>query len=391
MDPCEFYRQAIDRAARTPAKLGQAPLRMAQLATAEPGATPYEIVYEEGPVSLRRYEPRVPESERRSVPLVIAYPFINDPSILDFAADRSVVRAFADRGFPVYVVEWGDPTPLDRSLGLGDYVCRFLRNCVDYVREETGADAVHLHGYSTSAPLSVGYAGCFPEDVRTLVLQGPPLAFDAESTPRAVDGDRTRKDAASPAGPSLESGAANQADGIDLFRRLAAEHDPEQVADAFDVVPTPLLEVALALRKPVEYTVTNPLRLWDQFDDAAAVEEYGRKLSWASGGPNLPGTAYEAFVRELLVENRLLEGTWELCGRPVDLDRIGMPVLLILGAEDRFVPPRAALPFLEEISSEDTTVLEFPTGHVGTSVAAAAHEDEEWWPRALEWVAKRSD
>lgn len=48
MDPCKFYRQVADRAARTPARIGQAPLRAAQLTTAEPGVTPYESVYEEG-------------------------------------------------------------------------------------------------------------------------------------------------------------------------------------------------------------------------------------------------------------------------------------------------------------------------------------------------------
>ncbi|WP_254611715.1 alpha/beta fold hydrolase [Haloterrigena gelatinilytica] len=190
MDPREFYRQTLDRTARTPAKIAQAPLRTGQLATAEPGVTPYEVVYEEGPASLRRYEPRVPADERRDVPLAIAYPFINDPSILDFADDRSVVSGFLDDGFPVYVVEWGDASPLDRSLDLGDYVCRFLYDCIDHVREETGSDAVHLHGYSTSAPLAAGYAGLFPDDVRTLVLQGPPLAFetaaDGESEPRAA-------------------------------------------------------------------------------------------------------------------------------------------------------------------------------------------------------------
>ncbi|WP_254611714.1 hypothetical protein [Haloterrigena gelatinilytica] len=172
------------------------------------------------------------------------------------------------------------------------------------------------------------------------------------------------------------------------MRTLAANHDPQQIADAFDAVPSPLLEAALALRKPVEYTVTNPLRLWDRLDDPAVVEEYGRKRSWAAGGPALSGAAYAEFVTELVLENRLLEGTWELHGRSVDLERIDMPVLLILGTEDEFVPPRAARPFLEAVASEDAAALEFPTSHVGTSVAPEAHD--EWWPRAREWLSERS-
>ena len=360
MKPREFYRQVAVRIARTPAKAGRAPHRTARIATAEPGETPYEVVREERPVRLRRYDPRGPADGRRAVPLVIAYPFINDPSILDFAPDRSVVRGFLEDGYTVYVVEWDDPSPLDRSIGLGDYVDRLLRNCVDVAREETGADAVHLLGYSVSAPLVAGYAALAPETVRTLVLQGPPLAFD--------------------------SGAE---DDIDLFRKVAENHDPERVAATFDAVPPALLETALALRKPVEYAVTNPLHLWDRLDDDAFVEEFGRKLEWTRGGPAVPAATYREFVTELLVENRLLEGEWALNGRDVDLERLEMPVALVLGRDDKFVPRSASAPFLEAIPSDDTEIVDLPVGHVGLSVAPEAHE--EGWPRVREWLAARSE
>ncbi|TYL38781.1 poly(R)-hydroxyalkanoic acid synthase [Natronococcus pandeyae] len=355
MDPCEFSRQVANRTARTPRKLGQAPYRTLQLTAAEPGETPYDVIYEESPVRLRRYEPE--GEQTRDVPVLIAYAFINDPSILDFSPERTVVGTFLERGFPVYVVDWGDPSPIDRSLTLGDYVTRFLANCVDVVCETHATESVHLLGYSTSAPLAAAYAALFPDRVRTLVLQGPPLDFDTEA-------------------------------GMDLFRALAAEHDPEQVADAFDAVPTPLLEVAFALRKPVEYTVTTPLRLWDQLDDDEFVEEQGRKLEWTMGGPNLPATTYREFVEELLVENRLLENEWRLCGRRVDLSAIEMPVLLVLGEEDKFVPREASVPFLDEIESDDTAIVELPTGHVGLSVAEVAHE--QGWPRIADWLEERS-
>ncbi len=189
------------------------------------------------------------------------------------------------------------------------------------------------------------------------MLQGPPLDFDAD-------------------------------EGMDLFRALAAEHDPEQVAAALDAVPTPLLEVAFALRKPVEYTVTTPLRLWDRLDDDAFVEEQGRKLEWTAGGPNLPATAYREFVEELLLENRLIESELELGGERVDLSAIEMPVLLVLGEEDEFVPREASVPFLDGIGSDDAAIVELPTGHVGLSVAEVAHE--RGWPRIADWLEERS-
>ena len=359
MDPCEFRRQVADRLARTPAKVGQVPLRAAQLGAATPGKTPYEIVHEEPLVRLRRYEPRVPDGDERAVPVVIAYPFINDPSILDFAPDRSVVRGYLEDGFPVYVLEWTDASPLDRSLGVGDYVDRFLYNCVDVAREETGAEAVHLQGYSVSAPLVAGYAALHPDTVRTLVLQGPPLAFDAGA----------------------------EAD-VELFRLLAAHHDRESLAETLEAVPTELLEAGLLLRKPVELTVTYPLRLWDRLEDEAFVDETGRKLAWLVGGPTIPGTLYREFLEDLVLEDRLIEDEWRLNGRAVDLERIDVPVALVLGREDAFVPRAASLPFLEAIPSDETTVIELPVGHVGLSTSAEAHEGG--WPQVREWLAARS-
>ncbi|MDG5818162.1 alpha/beta fold hydrolase [Natronococcus sp. A-GB7] len=353
MDPLELSRQLTDRAVRAPRKLGQAPYRTLQLAAVEPGETPYDVVYEEHPVRLRRYDP---EQATDATPVVIAYAFINDPSILDFSPDRSVFGRFLDRGIPVYVVDWGDPSPIDRSLGLEDYVTRFLANCVDAVREREGTEAVHLLGYSTSVPLVVAYAALFPDRVRTLVLQGPPIDFRA-------------------------------GDDMELFRTLATGHDHDRVSRAFDAVPTPLLEIGLACRRPVEYTVTAPLWLWDRLDDPAFVEQQGRKLEWVQGGPDIPARLYREFVEDLLLENRLIENDLELGGRRVDLSAIDAPTLLVLGEDDRFVPRAASVPILEEIGSDEAEIVELPTGHVGLSVAEVAHE--RGWPRIVDWLAER--
>ena len=355
MDAFELHRQVADRLVRTPVRIAQSPLRIAQLLTAEPGETPYDVVLDRPTFQLRRYEPT--GADRRELPLVIVYPFINDPSILDFAPTRSVIGGFLEAGFPVYVFEWTEASPVQRSIGLGDYVERYLRECVDVALGETGADEAHLLGYSTSAPVAAAYAAVHPDTLRTLILRGPPLDFDA-------------------------------GDAVELLRTLAIHQDLELVADVFEVVPTEVLELALAARKPVHYGVRDPLRLWDRLDDDAYVEETGRKLHWLIGGPTLPVATVRDFLVDLLVENRLIRNKLELNGRRVDLGDVVAPVLLVLGRDDEFIPREASVPFLEGVSSEDTEVIEFPTGHVGLSVAPQAHE--EGWPRVREWLIERS-
>ena len=361
MDPFVFHRQLADRTARAPRKVAQLPARAAQVATADPGETPYEVIAEESILRLRRYDPAAVDGSARAdespIPIVIVYPFINDPSILDFRPDRSVIRCLLERGAPVYVLEWLDASPIDRSIGLDDVVARYLHRFVDVAREDADSTEVHLHGYSTGAPLAAAYAALHPERIRTLVLQGPPLDFDAGG-------------------------------GVGLLRLLAAHLPLETLVESFDAVPPPVVEGAFTLRKPVEYAATNPARLWDRLDDEGYVEDFARRLAWTADGPAVPGTFYREFVERLLLENRLIRNELRVDGRRVDVGSLAVPVLLVLGREDEFVPREASVPFLDVLSSDDTETLDLPTGHVGLSIAPEAHE--QGWPSVYEWLEART-
>lgn len=353
MFPFDVQRWVWKHAAQSATNAALAPDRAARVAAVDREPTPFDVVYAENKLELRRYEP---DERRHAVPVFLTYPLVNEPSILDFRPDRSVVRAFLDRGFEVYLVDWGEPSLLDASLTLDDFVDRYLVNCIDAARERSDAGTVHLHGYSTGVPLAIAYAALYPERVQTLFLQGPPI--DA-----ATDG------------------------GFFAFKEVFEEHDSERVEDVFGTVPAPFLDLALSARKPVEYAVENPIRIYENFDDAEFVEDHARKLKWTTGGVDLPGATYRDFSR-LLAENALLEGELSIDGERVDVGSIDVPVLLILGRDDEFVPRESALPFLDAVASDDTAVIELPVKHVGLSVAPEAHE--EGWPAVCDWLAERS-
>lgn len=176
--------------------------------------------------------------------------------------------------------------------------------------------------------------------------------------------------------------------GFFSFREIAEAHDPDDVIEAFGVAPKELLVAGFLLRKPVEYLVTNPANVYDRFDDDEFVEHFARKLIWAFDPVDLAGEKYREIVEELLQDNRLMRGELVLDERPVDLSGIDVPVVIIQGRDDKFVPPSSSLPFLDAISSDDTEVIEFPTGHVGMAVDEISHAT--YWPRVAEWFAERS-
>ena len=77
-----------------------------------------------------------------------------------------------------------------------------------------------------------------------------------------------------------------------------------------------------------------------------------------------------------------------LGGKLVDLRRITMPVLNIIGTRDDLVSAESSRTITEVIASTDKKSIEFPTGHVGLCVSRAAHE--KLWPKVGNWIIKHS-
>jgi polyhydroxyalkanoate synthase len=59
-----------------------------------------------------------------------------------------------------------------------------------------------------------------------------------------------------------------------------------------------------------------------------------------------------------------------------------------MGEYDHLIPPEASKPFNELVGSDDTEVIEYPTGHIGLAVSGSSHRDV--WPRVAEWYIEKS-
>lgn len=205
------------------------------------------------------------------------------------------------------MIEWDRPSRLDVSLDFRDYVDRYVDNCVDVVRDRTGSDDVHLFGYSTSVPPAVMYAALYPEKVKTLNLKGPTVNFDVE----------------------------DEAFG---YREIIEEHDPEDLVGIFGNIPAPVLDMGFVARKPIEYALTNPMRLWNGLEDEEFVEQAALRVRWFLSGLGMLGGVYRQFIENLVFKNKFFRNELALNGRQVDLSNVDMPVLVVAGQRDKIVP-----------------------------------------------------
>jgi len=325
------------------------------LASVDVGQTPSETVYEANKLSLEHYEP---EERRYETPIVLVYALINRPYVLDLQPNRSVVKRLLEGGFDVYLIDWGEPSLLDSSLGLSDYVRRYLDECVDVAREAAGVEDVALLGYCMGGTMSAMYASLHPEKVRTLSLMAAGLYFDDTGGVLEEWGDAER-------------------------------FSPADLAETFGTVPSTFFDAGFAAMDPVENTVSKYARLVDNADDEAFVKNFARMERWLNDGIDMAGETYREFLEEMYRENALYRGELELDGERVELDAIDMPVLQILAEYDHLVPPEASRPFNDVVGSDDVTTMEEPTGHIGLSVSRTAHA--ELWPNVREWIGERAE
>ena len=325
------------------------------MADVDVGQTPSEVVYRENKLELLRYEPLV--EREHDVPILVVYALINRPYILDLQPDRSVVRRLLERGFEVYLVDWGEPSTLDASLTLADYVTRYIDNCVDEVRERSGVDAVSLLGYCMGGSMSAMYAALRPEKVRNLGLMAASLCFD-------------------------DTGGVLERWGDEAY------YSPAAVSEATGTVPADFFATGFDLMDPVDNALTKYVRLGENLDDDEFVTNFARMERWLSEGIDMAGETYRQFLEEVYQSNALCRNELELAGERVDLDNLRMPVLQILAEYDHLVPPSASRPFNEAIPSDDVETVEFATGHIGLSVSRRSHD--ELWPQVADWFAARS-
>ncbi|MFC7131595.1 MULTISPECIES: class III poly(R)-hydroxyalkanoic acid synthase subunit PhaC [Salinibaculum] len=339
----ETAGDAVRRAGRLDERLGD-------MAGVEVGQTPSEVVYRENKLELHRYEP-VTETQHE-VPILVVYALINRPYILDLQRDRSVVRRLLEAGHDVYLIDWQEPSRLDRSLGVHDYVDRYIDNCVDFVREESGRESINVLGYCMGGTLAAIYAALYPEKVNALGLLATGLYFDDTGGVLEEWGD-------------------------------ADYYDPRSVTAAYGNVPGEFLDVGFALMDPVSNYLSKYVRLAERLENEDFVENFARMETWLGDSVDVAGTVYAEFLEDVYQRNALYENELTVDGEAVDVQNIDMPLLQIVGTYDHLVPPAASTPFNDVVGSDDVTTIEYPTGHVGLAMSRSTHSDV--WPEVAEW------
>lgn len=315
-------------------------------------ASPHEVVHREDNVRLLYFSPA--EQRKARTPVLIIYALVNRPYILDLQEDRSMVGSLREQGFSVYLLDWGYPGRRHMFLTLNDYINGYVDRAVDVVMDREGVRKVTLLGVCQGGTFAVIYAALHPEKVKNLVTFGAPINFDTDKG---------------------------------LLHIWARKLDVDKLVDTYGNVPGEYLNWIFLLMDPPRLLVDKYKTFFERLGDASYVETFLRMEKWIFDSPAQPGEVFRQFVKDLYQENKLIKNELMLNGQRVDLKRINMPLLNVIGLSDHLVPREASEPLNNAVSSKDKEVLSFPSGHVGLLVSSKSRE--RVFPRIGDWLRAR--
>ncbi|MGF7186577.1 polyhydroxyalkanoate synthase [Desulfitispora alkaliphila] len=316
--------------------------------------TPKELVYQEDKMKLYHYKPVV--KNPCPVPTLIVYALVNRQYMMDIQQDRSVIKNLLEKGLDVYIIDWGYPGPEDMYLTMEDYIDGYIDNAVNHILEKTGSKQLNLLGVCQGGTFSTIYSALHAEKIKNLITMVTPIDFDVD-------------------------------DGL-LFI-WGKDLNVDNMVDTYGVVPGDFMNSGFLLLKPFQLMMDKYVGLLDNMDNSDVMENFLRMEKWIFDSPGQTGETLRQFVNDLYKENKLIKGELEIGDRKVDLKNIDMPVLNIYAKYDHLVPPKSSIALNKYISSEDTSTLDFPVGHIGMYVSSKSQK--EIAPKMAKWILDRSN
>ncbi len=314
--------------------------------------TPSEVIPMKGRFEVHHYKTDSPQKFK--TPILVVGSLINRHYILDLLPQTSVIRQFQQLGFDVYATDWRMPTAKEENMSLASYAHDYLENAVDKVEEITGSRNVILFGYCWGGILSLIYSALHPKDVKSLVLHATPADFDKSPT---------------------------------VLESWIRELDVKKFVDTFGNVPSSFLNIAFWLRNPLE-AASKYFFYFSQPRSANEIKQFLAVESWLYDSVPIIGKAFEQIINDIYKNNLLIQNKMMLGNKLIDLKKITMPVLNIVGTNDDLVSAESSRTITDVISSNDKKTLEFPTGHVGLCISKTAYK--KLWPEVGKWLKEHS-
>ncbi|MCY1284957.1 Poly(3-hydroxyalkanoate) polymerase subunit PhaC [compost metagenome] len=324
-----------------------------------------------------------PMSEKQYLrPLLVVPPQINKYYIFDLAPEKSFVQYALKNGLQVFVVSWRNPDARHREWGLSTYV-QALEEALDVCRAITGSKEVNLMGACAGGLTMAALQGHLQARRQLRKVSSATylvsLLDSQVDSPAALFADEQTLEAA-----KRRSYQAGVLDGKDMAKVFAWMRPNDLVWNYF-------VNNYLLGREPPAFDI----------------------LYWNNDNTRLPA-ALHGDMLDFFKHNPLTRsGGLEICGTPIDLQKVTVDSFSVAGINDHITPWDAVYRSAMLLGGDSRFVLSnsghiqsilnppgnpkanyYENGKLSSDPRAwyydATHVQGSWWAKWLGWIQERS-
>jgi polyhydroxyalkanoate synthase len=133
----------------------------------------------------------------------------------------------------------------------------------------------------------------------------------------------------------------------------------------------------------------NYVTLWENLWRDEYIEGHRATAQWVWDLVPIAGPAFCQFSDDYVRDNALMKGTARISARPVRLENVTQPTLIIRADRDDIVPPACSAPLPGMLGSKDVEVVNVAAGHAGAFMGRASMKVTV--PAMLDWLERHSE
>ncbi len=270
--------------------------------------TPGKVVYQNDLIQLIQYTPLTDKVFK--TPVVIMPAWINKYYILDLQDKNSFVRWMVEQGYTVYMISWANP---DETLGhktFDDYMQEGPLAAMKKVQEIIGEEQMHFMGYCLGGTLlAATIAHLKAKNTKPFPIKSATFLTSLVDFSEAGD-----------------LGIFIDDEQISVLEKRMSEKgylDGHEMAQTFSMIR--------ANDMIWSFYVNNYLMGKDPFPFDI--------LYWNADSTRLPAKMHSFYLRNMYEKNLLAQPNGvTLCGTPIDLRKVDVPVYILSTKEDHITP-----------------------------------------------------